>query len=120
MHIPDKDNPLVKVDPKSKAVFAKTVAKALRTDNRTLLPKVADNAGHGNWSFRDDPPVLRRISAVSKAKVIDALNRYALTLSPERRLMLNRLSRRRCRSSGGGSWFGRDKGIPGTAIRGGR
>jgi uncharacterized protein (DUF2252 family) len=87
---PGRDNPLVKFDPKSKAVFAKTMAKALRTDNRALLPKVADQAGHGKWSFRDDPPVLTRISAAAKAKVIDALNRYALTLSPERRLMLGR------------------------------
>jgi uncharacterized protein (DUF2252 family) len=87
---PGRDNPLVKFDPKSKAVFAKTMAKALRTDNRALLPKVADQAGHGKWSFRDDPPVLTRISAAAKAKVIDALNRYALTLFPERRLMLGR------------------------------
>ena len=41
---PGRDNPLVRLDPKSKAVFAKTVAKALRTDNRTLLPKVADHS----------------------------------------------------------------------------
>ena len=87
---PGRDNPIAKLDPKSKAVFAKTMAKALRTDNRTLLPKVADNAGHGKWSFRNDPPVLTSLPGATKQKVIEVLNRYSLTLSPERRMMLGR------------------------------
>jgi len=87
---PGRDNPLVKIDPKSKAVFVKTVAKALRTDNRTLLPKVADNHGSGKWVFRNDPPVLTTIPGSTKDKVIEVLNRYSLTLSAERRLMLGR------------------------------
>jgi uncharacterized protein (DUF2252 family) len=87
---PGRDNPMVKLDPKSKAVFAKTMAKALRTDNRTLLPKVADNAGPGKWRFRNDPPVLTSVPSATKAKVVDALNRYSLTLSRERRMMLGR------------------------------
>ena len=87
---PGRDNPIAKLDPKSKAVFAKTMAKALRTDNRALLSKVADTAGPGKWSFRDDPPILTRTGKAAKAKAIEALNRYALTLSPERRMMLGR------------------------------
>ena len=87
---PGRDNPIVKVDPKSKAVFAKTVAKALNTDNRTLLPKVADHQGSGKWIFRNDPPVLTTIPRAAKDKVIEVLNRYSLTLSAERRLMLGR------------------------------
>ena len=87
---PGRDNPLAKVDPKSQAVFAKTVAKALRTDNRTLMPKVADQHGDGKWTFRNDPPVLTTVPQATKAKVIEVLNRYSLTLSTERRLMLGR------------------------------
>jgi uncharacterized protein (DUF2252 family) len=87
---PGRDNPMVKLDPKSKAIFAKTMAKALRTDNRALLPKVADNAGPGKWRFRSDPPVLTSVPSATKDKVIDALNRYSLTLSRERRMMLGR------------------------------
>jgi uncharacterized protein (DUF2252 family) len=87
---PGRDNPLVKVDSKSKAVFSKTVDKALRTDNRALLPKVADTAGNGVWTFRDDPPVLTTISKQTKAKVTEALNRYSMTIGLERRLMLSR------------------------------
>lgn len=87
---PGRDNPIAKLDPKSKAVFAKTMAKALRTDNRALLPKVADQHGNGKWSFRNDPPVLTTIQGATKQKVIEVLNRYALTLSPERRMMLGR------------------------------
>ena len=86
---PGRENPLAKVDPKSKAVIAKTVAKALRTDNRNLLPKVADGKD-GSWTLRNDPPVLTRVNKETKAKVIDALNQYALTLGPERRMMLGR------------------------------
>jgi uncharacterized protein (DUF2252 family) len=87
---PGRDNPLLKVDPKSKAVFRKTVAKALNTDNRTLMPKVADQKGSGKWTFRNDPPVLTTVPRTTKEKVIEALNRYSLTLSPERRMMLGR------------------------------
>ena len=87
---PGRENPLVKVDPKSKAVFRKTWSKALQTDNRALLPKVADRVSDGVWNFRDDPPVLTRLDKTTKQKVIDSLTPYSLTLSRERRLMLNR------------------------------
>jgi uncharacterized protein (DUF2252 family) len=87
---PGRDNPLVKIDPKSKAVFSKTVAKALRTDNRSLLPKVADRGGDGKWTFRDSPPVLSTINKQTKAKVVEALNHYSATIGLERRLMLGR------------------------------
>jgi uncharacterized protein (DUF2252 family) len=87
---PGKENPIVKADPKSKAVFRKTLAKAMHTDNRALMPKVADRKGNGKWTFRDDPPVLTRVDKATRQKVIDALNRYSLTLPRERRLMLGR------------------------------
>jgi uncharacterized protein (DUF2252 family) len=87
---PGRDNPLVKIDPKSKAIFSKTVAKALRTDNLSLLPKVADRASDGKWTFRNDPPVLTTISKETKAKVTEALHRYSMTIGLERRLMLGR------------------------------
>jgi uncharacterized protein (DUF2252 family) len=87
---PGRDNPLVKIDPKSKAIFSKTVAKALRTDNLSLLPKVADRASDGKWTFRNDPPVLTTINKETKAKVAEALHRYSMTIGLERRLMLGR------------------------------
>jgi hypothetical protein len=72
---PGRLSPLVKIDPKSQAVFKKVLAKALGTDNRALLPKVAERRNDGSWVFREDPPVLTRVSASTKAKVIDGLNR---------------------------------------------
>ena len=87
---PGRQNPIGKMDPKSKAVFAKTLAKAMRTDNRALLPQVANNGAAGAWSFRDNPPVLTRVSPEIKEGVIKALNNYADTLSRERRVMLGR------------------------------
>ena len=87
---PGRDNQLVKPDAKSKAVVEKTLAKALRTENRTLLPKVAERASNGSWKFREDPPVLTRVDASTKAKITEALNRYSETLPRERRFMLSR------------------------------
>jgi uncharacterized protein (DUF2252 family) len=87
---PGRDNPIVRVDPKSKAVFAKTLAKAQHTDNRTLLPKVIDTSVNGKWIFRDDPPVLTRISGQTKQRVIKALNEYVDSLPRERQIMLTR------------------------------
>jgi uncharacterized protein (DUF2252 family) len=87
---PDRKNPLLKIDPKSKAVVAKTLAKAERTDNRTLLPKVADHAADGSWTFREDPPILTKVDKTTRDKIVKGLNNYSLSLSPERRFMLGR------------------------------
>lgn len=87
---PGRLNPLIKINPKSEAVFKKVLAKALTTDNKALVPKVAERRQDGSWMFREDPPVLTRVSASTKAKVIDALNRYSDTLPRERRFMLSR------------------------------
>jgi uncharacterized protein (DUF2252 family) len=85
---PGRDNPIVKMDAKSKAVFRKTLAKAMRTDNRALVSKVADQHRNGSWTFRDDPPVLTQVDKATKQKIIKALNQYSNTLSRERRIML--------------------------------
>ena len=81
---PGRDNPLAKIDPKSRAVIGKTLAKALRTDNRKLLPKVAERGRNGSWKLREDPPVLTRVDAFTKARVLDGLNRYTNALPRER------------------------------------
>jgi uncharacterized protein (DUF2252 family) len=109
---PGKENPIVKADPKSKAVFRKTLAKAMHTDNRALMPKVADRKSNGKWTFRDDPPVLTRVDKATKQKVIDALNRYSRT--PPDAGPLPRCGR--C-APGCRSWFRRDPCLPGAAIR---
>ena len=88
-YYPGRTNPLAKMDPKTEAVLTKTLDKAIRTDNRTLLPKVAERTNGGKWKFKQDPPVLTPLS-VSNDKIIEALNRYAETLSAERRFMLGR------------------------------
>ena len=87
---PGREGVIAKPDPKSKAVIEKTRAKAMRTDNRNLLPKVADRSANGKWTFRHNPPVLTSISTATKQEVIDGLNRYSETLSQERRMMLGR------------------------------
>lgn len=86
---PGRDNPVAKMNPKTKAVFAKTLTKAMKTDNRGMLPKVAERMANGEWRFKDLPPVLSPLPA-SDRKIIRVLNAYAETLTPERRMMLGR------------------------------
>jgi uncharacterized protein (DUF2252 family) len=88
-YYPGRANPLAKMDPKTSAILSKTLAKAMHTDNRTLLPKVAERTSKGEWRFKEDPPVLTPIPA-SNHKIVEVLNRYASTLSAERRFMLGR------------------------------
>jgi uncharacterized protein (DUF2252 family) len=88
-YYPGQTNPLTKMNRKVEAVFTETLAKAMHTDNRALLPKVVERSGKGGWRFKEDPPVLTPAHE-SKEKIIAALNRYAQTLSPERRFMLAR------------------------------
>jgi uncharacterized protein (DUF2252 family) len=87
---PGRLNPIAKMDPKSEAVFKKVLAKASATDNRALVPKVAERLHDGSWKFREDPPVLTRVSTSIKAKVTDALDRYSSSLPRERGFMLSR------------------------------
>jgi len=87
---PGRLNPVAKPDPKSAAVIKKVLAKALLTDNRALVPKVAERGSDGSWAFREDPPVLTQVSAAARAKVIEALNRYSESLPRERHFMLSR------------------------------
>jgi uncharacterized protein (DUF2252 family) len=87
---PGRANSIIKPDAKSKAVVDKVLAKALNTDNRNLLPKVAEKNDRGEWAFKEDPPVLVRVNSTVKRKVTEALNQYANTVSRERRIMLSR------------------------------
>lgn len=87
---PERSNPLANIDPKSAAVFQKAVAKARQQTNATLLVKTADRKVDGAWRLREDPPILTRVDSATQEKVIDALNRYADTLTRERRYMLGR------------------------------
>ena len=52
---------MVKVPKSAWAIIQKTVAKAKRTTNETLLPKVAHRTNDGGWRFQNDPPVLTRV-----------------------------------------------------------
>jgi uncharacterized protein (DUF2252 family) len=87
---PGRDNILRKVPAKSQAIGRKVMDKAFRADNHTLLRKIADKDSKGQWRFREDPPILTRVSSLLQGKLVTALEDYSLTLSPERRHMLSR------------------------------
>lgn len=87
---PARANILKKPPPKVLAVIQKVTAKAMNSDNHALLNKIAEKGPGGKWQFREDPPILTRVSAATKTKLITALEDYSLTLSRERRYMLSR------------------------------
>jgi uncharacterized protein (DUF2252 family) len=72
------------------AIVQKTVAKAKRTTNESLLPKVAHRSADGGWRFRNAPPILTRVDEDTRRKVIASLVEYAAELTPAFRLMLRR------------------------------
>ena len=80
----------VKVPEQAWAIIQKTVAKAKRTTNETLLPKVAHRSHDGGWRFQDDPPILTRVDDDTRRKVIASLVEYAEHLAPAYRVMLRR------------------------------
>jgi len=86
---PGKASVLRKVPAKAQAINKKVMEKALRSDNRTLLKKVASKNSAGRWQFREDPPILTRVTSGLKDRLIIALENYSLTLSRERRFMLS-------------------------------
>jgi uncharacterized protein (DUF2252 family) len=80
----------VKVPRKAWAIVQKTVAKAKRTTNESLLEKVAHRGHDGGWRFREDPPILTRVDDETRGRVIESLREYAEHLSPAYRFMLGR------------------------------
>lgn len=87
---PGRENPIVHRDAKSDAVTRKAVAKAAEQTNTALLQKVADKQKDGGWRFREDPPILTRVDAKTRAEVIDALHAYPASLPRERGFMMSR------------------------------
>jgi uncharacterized protein (DUF2252 family) len=87
---PGRANILRRVPAKAQAVIEKVVAKAMQSDNHSLLSKVAVKDAAGHWQFREDPPILTPVKSSEKENLITALEQYSLTLSRERRYMLSR------------------------------
>jgi uncharacterized protein (DUF2252 family) len=87
---PGRSNVLRKVPAKAAAVINKACIKAMQSDNVALLGKIAGKDADGHWKFHEDPPILTFISPALKTKLITALERYAFSLSRERRHMLSK------------------------------
>jgi uncharacterized protein (DUF2252 family) len=80
----------VKVPNSAWAIIQKTVGKAKRTTNETLLPKIAHRSHDGGWRFQDAPPVLTRVDDDTRAKIVASLGEYAEQLPAAHRSMLRR------------------------------
>jgi uncharacterized protein (DUF2252 family) len=85
---PDREHPLFAMDAKTNAIFRKTAAKALTQTNAMLLSKIAQRQVDGSWRFKEDPPILRRVTDALRDKIIDGLNLYSHSLPSERSYML--------------------------------
>ncbi len=84
------DPKLLNVDAKSRAIIKEAVEKASKQNNAGLLKKIAERRANGTWRFKENPPELTSLEEQDKEKIIDALNAYSSTASPERRFMLHR------------------------------
>ena len=82
----------VKVPDTAWAIIQKTVAKAKRTTNVSLLPKSRSRRTDGGWRFRDEPPVLTRVDDDTHRKVVASLVEYGEQIAPAYRAMLRRYS----------------------------
>ncbi len=85
---PMRANPLVKMDPKTKAIIEKAVEKAARQTSATILPKNAERTVSGAWKLRELPPVQTHLDDATKEQLIDGINDYADSLAHERRALL--------------------------------
>lgn len=86
---PGRGRPLRGVDVDWLPEVRDAAVGALGHTSAALLPRVAER-GRGSWRFRDEPPVLRRVTGAAADGVIDGLRGYAASLPLERRLMLER------------------------------
>lgn len=77
---------------KFRAVVKKILAKARRTNNASLLAKIARRQADGGWRFVEAPPILTALDDATRKKVIASLTEYSETLPPEYRFMLHRYS----------------------------
>jgi uncharacterized protein (DUF2252 family) len=87
---PGHENPVYEFHWKTKAAFAKAIAKAQRKTNATLLLEACHQDIDGRWRFREDPPALARVDAETEEKVIGSLVEYCDAITVERRFMLKR------------------------------
>lgn len=85
---PGRTNYLPTMDRQSESVVIRALNKALQQTNKSLLTKTGKRRANGAFRLRENPPVLTRVSQSTREKIIDGLNVYAQSLSPQRRYLL--------------------------------
>jgi uncharacterized protein (DUF2252 family) len=81
-------SPVLGADPAHRGVIDRAVALARTRTSLGLFKKVTWATESGHWQFRESPPTLTTIRPALKTGLRRALDRYAGTLSPERRALL--------------------------------
>jgi uncharacterized protein (DUF2252 family) len=86
----DRKPKILNVPTKTWSLIQKTVEKARATTSETLLPKVARRLTNGKWLFREDPPILTRVSERTRKRITESLNEYVETVPLGYRHLLRR------------------------------
>jgi uncharacterized protein (DUF2252 family) len=86
---PGRTNSLPRIDRHSEFVLMRALERAFQQTNTSLLMKMGKRGANGGWRLRENPPVLTRVSRSTREEIIDGLNGYAKSLSPERRYMFS-------------------------------
>ncbi len=80
----------IPLDAKTRAVLQEAGVRANRRTSASLLAQVAERRRDGSWRLRQMPPVQTRVSAATRRKILDGLDRYAYSLARDRRYLLSR------------------------------
>lgn len=80
----------VVIDKKSQALIEVALSRAKDNNNAKFLAKVAERSSAGKWRFKVDPQILTRVDGPTRDAVLEGLNGYISSLSPERRYMVRR------------------------------
>ncbi|MCI4360378.1 MAG: DUF2252 domain-containing protein [Thermoplasmata archaeon] len=79
-----------RLDPSTRRVLRSAALRAGERSNATLLEEIAQRGKDGTWRLRHQPPIQTRVSAATRASVVESLPEYGESLPRERRYLLSR------------------------------
>jgi uncharacterized protein (DUF2252 family) len=79
-----------RLDPSTRKLLRSAALRAGDRSNATLLDEIAQRGRNGTWRLRGMPPLQTRVSAATRARVVQSLPLYGESLPRERRYLLGR------------------------------
>jgi uncharacterized protein (DUF2252 family) len=84
----DRNATDIQLDPAAEPIVREATKRADLRTSESLLDEVAERGPRGGWHLREDPPVQTRVPLRTRHRILDALDRYALSLPRDRRYLL--------------------------------